>query len=87
MHNFLINPHVRLFFGWLVGRSVIIYFNLKYYHAPIGALFKAYLYIYLSIDLSRQSIYLSIQDTQFIREKVLQVAKHFVGSNLRFAIR
>ena len=41
--------------------------------------------IVIYYDVNYQHNY--VKDTQFIREKILQIAKHFVGSNLRFAIR
>jgi len=59
----------------LVGQRTKTNMAYKYTEKPL---------IVIYYDVNYQHNY--VKDTQFIREKILQIAKHFVGSNLRFAI-
>jgi len=59
----------------LVGQRTKRNLNFKYPEKPI-------IVIYYDVNYQHQYV----KDTQFIRNKILNIAKHFVDSNLRFAI-
>jgi len=59
----------------LVGQRTRTNMITKYGEKPL-------IVIYYDVNFNHQYV----KDTQFIREKILSVAKHFVDSNLRFAL-
>jgi hypothetical protein len=58
--------------GWRTKRNA----GYKYSDRPL-------IVVYYDVNYEHQYV----KDTQFVRDKVLDIAKHFIDSNLRFAIR
>jgi len=58
--------------GWRTKRNM----GLKYTDRPL-------IVVYYDVNYDHQYV----KDTQFVREKVVEIAKHFLDSNLKFAIR
>jgi hypothetical protein len=68
----LCRKHAIPLVGWRTKRNM----GLKYSDRPL-------IVVYYDVNYDHQYV----KDTQFVREKVVQIAKHFLDSNLKFAIR